>query len=158
GSLILSLTFIPMLCTFFLKQEPREHDPFHIRWLKNTYLTLLKPCMTHPWRIVTPAVLALIGSFLLVPLIGTEFLPALDEGSVAVQTFRLPSISLPQSLALQNEAEKILKRFPEVIDVVSKTGRPDIASDPMGIELSDTMVMLKPHDDWKTTRSKEELV
>ena len=71
-------------------------------------------------------------SFALVPLIGTEFLPSLDEGSIAVQTFRIPSISLPQSLELQNKAEKILKQFPEVIDVVSKTGRADIASDPDG--------------------------
>ena len=158
GSLILSLTFIPMLCTFFLKQEPREHDAFHIRWLKNLYLKLLKPCIAHPWRIVSAAVLALIASFLLVPLIGTEFLPSLDEGSIAVQTFRIPSISLPQSLALQNKAEKILKQFPEVIDVVSKTGRADIASDPMGIELSDVIVTLKSREEWTTTRSKDELV
>jgi cobalt-zinc-cadmium resistance protein CzcA len=158
GSLILSLTLVPMLCTLVLKQEAREHDPLHIRWLKHIYLTALKPCLRQPWLVVIIAVVALIGSFLLVPLIGTEFLPSLDEGSIAVQTFRIPSISLPQSLALQNEAEKILKRFPEVINVVSKTGRADIASDPMGIELSDVMVMLKPRDEWQTTKSKEELV
>ena len=92
------------------------------------------------------------------PLIGTEFLPSLDEGSIAVQTFRIPSISLPQSLDLQMQAEKILKQFPEVIDVVSKTGRADIASDPMGVELSDVIVTLKPHEEWTTTKSKDELV
>ena len=156
GSLILSLTFVPMLCTFLLKQRPHEQDPFHIRWLKNSYLRLLEPCVRHPWRVVACAISALIASFLLVPLIGTEFLPSLDEGSIAVQTFRIPSISLPQSLELQNEAEKILKKFPEVIDVVSKTGRADIASDPMGIELSDVIVTLKPREEWKTTKSKEE--
>jgi cobalt-zinc-cadmium resistance protein CzcA len=158
GSLILSLTLVPMLCTFFLKQVPHEHDPFHIRWLKRVYLLSLKPCIRRPWRVVTAAIIALIASLLLVPLIGTEFLPSLDEGSVAVQTFRIPSISLPQSLALQNEAEKILKQFPEAIDVVSKTGRADIASDPMGIELSDVIVTLKPREEWTTTKSKEELV
>ncbi|MEP6664656.1 MAG: efflux RND transporter permease subunit, partial [Verrucomicrobiota bacterium] len=158
GSLILSLTFVPMLCTFFLKQVPHEHDLFYIRWLKNGYLTLLKPCVRHPWIVVITAVLALAGSLALVPRIGTEFLPALDEGSIAVQTFRIPSISLPQSLALQTQAEKILKQFPEVIDVVSKTGRADIASDPMGVELSDVIVTLKPHEEWITTKSKEELV
>src|SRR5581483_12012910 len=158
GSLILSLTFIPMLCTFLLKQAPREHDPVHIRWLKRIYLTALKPCIRRPAKVTLIAVAALAGSFALVPLIGTEFLPSLDEGSVAVQTFRIPSISLPQSLSLQNEAEKILKRFPEVIDVVSKTGRADIASDPMGIELSDVIVTLKPRTEWKTTKSKDELV
>ncbi|HJT66396.1 MAG TPA: CusA/CzcA family heavy metal efflux RND transporter [Pyrinomonadaceae bacterium] len=158
GSLILSLTLVPMLCTFLLKQAPHEHDPFHIRWLKHTYLVTLKPCVRNPWKVVGTAVLALAGSFMLVPLIGTEFLPSLDEGSIAVQTFRIPSISLPQSLDLQKRAEKILKQYPEVIDVVSKTGRADIASDPMGVELSDVIVTLKPHEEWTTTKSKEELV
>jgi cobalt-zinc-cadmium resistance protein CzcA len=158
GSLILSLTFVPMLCTYFLKQVPHEHDPFHIRWLKNTYLALLKPCVRRPWLVVLPALLALVGAFALVPRIGTEFLPTLDEGSIAVQTFRIPSISLPQSLELQTRAEKILKQFPEVIDVVSKTGRADIASDPMGVELSDVIVSLKPREEWTTTKSKDELV
>lgn len=158
GSLILSLTLVPMLCTFFLRQAPHAHDPIHIRWLKQGYLVLLKPCIRHPWLVVAAATLALGGSFALVPRIGTEFLPTLDEGSIAVQTFRIPSISLPQSLDLQIKAEKILKQFPEVIDVVSKTGRADIASDPMGVELSDVIVTLKPREDWTTTKSKEELV
>jgi cobalt-zinc-cadmium resistance protein CzcA len=158
GSLILSLTLIPMLCTFFLKQAPQEHDPFHIRWLKHVYLVALKPCMRRPGFVTLIAIAALLASFALVPLIGTEFLPSLDEGSIAVQTFRIPSISLPQSLKLQHEAEKILKQFPEVIDVVSKTGRADIASDPMGIELSDVIVTLKPRHEWRTTKSKDELV
>lgn len=158
GSLILSLTLVPMLCTFFLKQVPQERDPFHIRWLKNGYLRLLGPCVRRPWPVVMSAVAALIASFALVPLIGTEFLPSLDEGSVAVQTFRIPSISLPQSLDLQMRAEKILKQFPEVIDVVSKTGRADIASDPMGVELSDVIVTLKPHQEWTTAKTKDELV
>ena len=158
GSLILSLTLVPTLCTFFLKQAPHERDPLHIRWLKVAYLALLRPCVRYPALVVIPAVLALLGVFALVPQIGTEFLPSLDEGSVAVQTFRIPSISLTESLALQAEAEKILKQFPEVIDVVSKTGRADIASDPMGVELSDVIVTLKPREEWATSKSKEELV
>ncbi len=158
GSLILSLTLVPMLCTFLLKQKPHATEPVHIRWLKDGYSQLLAPCVRRPWIVVLSAVTALAGSFALLPLIGTEFLPALDEGSIAVQTFRLPSISLPQSLDLQTRAEKILKQFPEVIDVVSKTGRADIASDPMGVELSDVIVTLRPHQEWTTTRSKEDLV
>ncbi|HEY5741347.1 MAG TPA: efflux RND transporter permease subunit [Terrimicrobiaceae bacterium] len=158
GSLILSLTLVPTLCTFFLKQAPHEHDPFHIRWLKSGYLIMLNPAVQHPALVVIPAVLALIGAFALVPRIGTEFLPSLDEGSIAVQTFRIPSISLTESLALQTKAEKILRQFPEVIDVVSKTGRADIASDPMGIEVSDVIVTLKPREEWITTQSKDELV
>jgi cobalt-zinc-cadmium resistance protein CzcA len=158
GSLILSLTLVPTLCTFFLKQVPHEHDPIHIRWLKHVYLKGLTPCVRKPWAVVLPAVLALAGALALFPLIGTEFLPALDEGSIAVQTFRIPSISLPQSLAMQGRAEAILKRFPEVIDVVSKTGRADIASDPMGVEISDVIVTLKPKEEWKTAKTKDALV
>ena len=158
GSLILSLTLVPMLCTFFLKQEVHERDPLHIRWLKSGYLVLLKPAVRHPALVVIPAVLALVGTFALVPRIGTEFLPTLDEGSVAVQTFRIPSISLTESLVLQTQAEKILKQFPEVINVLSKTGRADIASDPMGVEVSDVIVTLKPQEEWTTTKSKDELV
>jgi len=158
GSLILSLTLVPMLCTFFLKQAPDEHDPFHIRWLKHGYLVLLKPCVRRPWLVVIPALLALAGAFALVPRIGSEFLPTLDEGCVGLQTFRIPSISLPQSLELQLKAEKILKQFPEVIDVVSKTGRADIASDPMGVEVSDVIVTLKPREEWTTAKTKDELV
>lgn len=158
GSLVLSLTLVPMLCTFFLKQKPHKHDPVHIRWLKHTYLTLLKPCVQRPTRIVLPAIVALIASLLLVPLIGTEFLPALDEGAVAIEARSLPSISLSQSLDLQLRAEKIFKKFPEVIDVISKTGRADIASDPMGVEASDVMITLKPQSEWSSVKSKDELV
>jgi cobalt-zinc-cadmium resistance protein CzcA len=158
GSLLLSLTMVPMLCTFFLKQVPQVQDPLHIRWLKDGYFALLKPAVRFPALVVIPAVLALVGALALVPRIGTEFMPALDEGAIAVQTFRIPSISLPESLRLQTKAEKILKQFPEVIDVVSKTGRADIASDPMGIEISDVIVTLKPKGEWKSGLSKDELV
>ena len=158
GSLILSLTFVPMLCTIVLKQIPHQQDPIHIRWLKQAYLVLLEPCVRRPWIVIVPAVLALIGAFALVPRIGTEFIPTLDEGCVGLQTFRIPSISLPQSLDLQGRAERILKKFPEVIDVVSKTGRADIASDPMGVEISDVIVTLKPREEWTTAKTKDELV
>jgi cobalt-zinc-cadmium resistance protein CzcA len=158
GSLILSLTLVPMLATFFLKQTVHTQDPIHIRGLKRGYRALLEPCVRRPWLVVIPAVLALAGVLALAPRIGTEFLPALDEGSIAVQTFRIPSISLTKSLKLQTEAEKILKQFPEVVNVVSKTGRADIASDPMGVEVSDAIVTLKPHEEWITTKSKDELV
>jgi cobalt-zinc-cadmium resistance protein CzcA len=158
GSLVLSLTLVPALCTWFLPQRAMEHDPWILRVLKMLYLPRLRWAVRHPKMVVGTALILLAGSFALFPLIGTEFLPSLDEGSVAVQTFRLPSISLTQSLELQKQAEKLLKQFPEAIDVVSKTGRADIASDPMGIEVSDVIVTLRPRAEWTTTHSKEELV
>ena len=158
GSLILSLTLVPTLCTFFLKQAPHEHDPIHIRWLKHVYLVALKPCIRRPWRVVLPAVIALIAAFLLVPFIGTEFLPSLDEGAVAIEARSLPSISLQQAADLQTRAQRIFKQFPEVIDAVSKTGRADIATDPMGIESTDVMLTLRPQSEWTSAKTKEELV
>ncbi len=158
GSLILSLTLVPMLCTFFLKQIPHERDPLHIRAIKHLYLVTLRPCVRWPLLIFIPAVAALVGAGMLVPHIGTEFLPTLDEGALTIQVKRLPSISLPQSLALQKQVEKMVKNFPEVIDMVSKTGRADIASDPDGVETSDTIITLKPREEWTTAKTKEELV
>ena len=158
GSLILSLTLVPMLCGIFLKQMPHEHDPLHIRWLKHVYLVALKPCVRHPWPVVIMAVLALAGAFVLVPRIGTEFLPTLDEGAIALNVFRIPSVSSSESVDLETRVEKVVKQFPEVIDAVSKTGRSDIATDPMGLELSDVIITLKPREEWTTAKSKEELV
>ena len=158
GSLILSLTLVPTLSTLFLKQEPHERDPLHIRFLKNAYLRLLKPCVRHPVLVVISVVLALAGAAALVPLIGTEFLPALDEGAIAIRANRLPSISLAESLKIQTEAEKVIKGFPEVIDMVSKTGRAEIASDPDGINESDCIITLKPREEWTTAGTHEELV
>jgi len=158
GSLILSLTLVPALGTFFLKQVPHEHDPFHIRWLKHFYFVALKSCITHPWRIVLAALIALIVSLLLVPFIGTEFLPSLDEGAVAIEARSLPSISLRQAVDLQTRAQRIFKQFPEVIDAVSKTGRADIATDPMGIDSTDMMMTLRPQSEWTSAKTKEELV
>jgi cobalt-zinc-cadmium resistance protein CzcA len=158
GSLILSLTLVPMLCTFFLKQKPHEHDPPQIRWLKHVYLIALRPCVRHPGRVVLPAIAAFLIALALTPLIGTEFLPSLDEGAITIRVTRLPSISLAQSLALQTEVERVVKSFPEVIDMVSRTGRAEIASDPDSINESDTVITLKPREQWTGAHSKEELV
>jgi len=158
GSLILSLTLVPMLCTVILKQSPHDQDPLHIRWLKQIYLMMLRPCVRRPLLVVVPAGLALAGAFALVPRIGTEFLPALDEGAISVKLQRLPSISLSQSIAIAGRVEKVIKQFPEVIDVVSRTGRADIASDPEGVEASDTTVTLLPREQWTTAKTKQELV
>ncbi len=89
---------------------------------------------------------------------GSEFIPRLDEGTIAIQAWRLPSVSLEESIRNTTMIEKVLKRFPEVTTVVSRTGRPEIATDPMGVETSDIYVMLKPHDEWRTAQTKEDLI
>jgi heavy metal efflux system protein len=158
GSLILSLTLVPTLCTFFLKQAPHQHDPIHIRWLKHNYLIALRPCVRRPVMVTLLAVTALAGSLLLLPLVGTEFLPPLEEGSVLTSVVRLPSISVAQSTELAARVEKTLKKFPEVITVISRTGHAEKSNDPMGVELGDTYVMIKPYYEWTTAKTKDELV
>ena len=158
GSLILSLTLVPMLCTFFLKEKPHQRDSPHIRWLKDLYVVALRPCVRHPRHVVLPALAGLLVALALTPLIGTEFLPSLDEGAITIRVTRLPSISLAESVALQTEIERVVKSFPEVIDMVSRTGRAEIAWDPDGVNESDTVITLKPRNQWTSARSKEELV
>ena len=158
GSLILSLTLVPMLCTVLLKQVPHDREPFHIRWLKNLYSAALAPCVRHPVVVVVVALLALLGSLALVPRIGTEFLPPLEEGSVLATVARLPSISVAQSAELAARVETTLKKFPEVLTVISRTGHAEQSNDPMGVELGDTYVMIKPYYEWTTAKTKEELV
>ena len=158
GSLILSLTLVPMLCTLLLKQVPHAQDPIHIRWLKSAYLFFLKPCVRHPVVVVLAALLALGGAFALVPRIGTEFLPPLEEGAVLATVARLPSISVAQSAELAGRIEAVLMKFPEVITVISRTGHAEKSNDPMGVELGDTYISIKPYYEWTTAKTKEELV
>jgi len=157
ASLFLSLTLMPVLASFFLKHA-REEETRIVRWLKGRYRPILDKAIARPK--VTAAVAGLF--FVVVgglgALLGAEFIPRLDEGSLAIQAWRLPSVSLEDSLRSTNAIEKVLKRFPEVETVVSKTGRAEIATDPMGVETSDILVMLKPHDEWKTAPTKALLI
>jgi len=97
-------------------------------------------------------------SLLLVPFVGTEFLPPLDEGAIAFNVVRLPSASLEGSIAVGTEIERrLLAKFSEVETVVTKTGRAEISEDPMGPEQSDVFIMLHPRNEWGTGRNKREL-
>jgi cobalt-zinc-cadmium resistance protein CzcA len=89
---------------------------------------------------------------------GAEFIPRLSEGTLAVQAWRLPSVALSQSVRDTTLVEKTLKRFPEVITVVSRTGQAQIPTDPMGVETSDIYAILKPQEEWTSAKSREELI
>ncbi|MCC7261200.1 MAG: efflux RND transporter permease subunit, partial [Candidatus Latescibacteria bacterium] len=157
GSLLLALTLAPVLCASFLKAGP-EHDSFPVRWAKRLYLPALRWSLRRRWRLTSGAVVVLLGSLALFPFLGTEFIPILDEGSLTPQVIRLPSISLPQSVEIENRMQQVLMEFPEVEAVVSKIGTAEIATDPMGPNISDPIVVLKPRSQWQTARTKEELV
>ncbi len=157
ASLILSLTLAPVLCSLFLKGGSEE-DVFILRWAKRVYLPVLQWALHRRLIVVGLSVLMLLISLSLFPFLGTEFIPSLDEGSLTPQVIRLPSISLPESVEIEKKFQQALLKFPEVETVVSKIGSAEIATDPMGPNVSDPIVVLKPKNEWKTAETKEELV
>ena len=158
GAVVASLTFVPVLVATFLRQHTEEKEPFLVRLLHGVYPRLLAPLMRSPRKVIVIALVLLVASGIVASRMGAEFVPRLDEGSLAIQVLRLPSVSLEESVQGTTRFERILREFPEVVTVVSKTGRAEIATDPMGVELSDAIVILKPHDEWTTARTREELV
>lgn len=157
ASLVCALTLMPVLASLFLT-HPSEREPFLFRMARRVYEPILGRVLVAPKRTAAIAAAAFFASLAIVPFLGAEFIPKLDEGAVAMQIWRLPSISLEQSNEISGLAERVIKeKFPEVTTVVSRTGRAEIATDPMGVEISDVFIMLKPRKDWRF-ESKSELV
>lgn len=155
--LIPAVLLMLALSAVFLGGPVQEKDVFLIRWAKAIYEPALRLALKHPVLTFGTAV-AIFGASLLMALrLGGEFMPKLDEGAIALQAWRLPSVSLEQSVVSTTQIEKVLKAFPEVITAVSKTGRPEIATDPMGVEISDIIVTLQPRDEWTSVESPQHL-
>ena len=158
GSLVLSLTYVPAMMTLVLSGKVSEKESFLIRWAKKLYLPAFGFINRYRAQALAIAVALVFISVAIFPYLGAEFIPRLDEGDLAVQVQRLPSISLEESVKNTTEVEKVLMEFPEVKTVISKTGRAEVATDPMSVDFSDLYVALKPHDQWTTTKDKTELV
>lgn len=158
GSLVVSLTIIPVLCSFFLHGHKSQEDNLSLRLLKRLYLPALTLALRFRRSTVALAGVILLATLALVPRLGTEFLPQLNEGAIAINAVRLPSASLEGSVAVGTIMEQIIRQFPEVNTVVTKTGRAEISEDPMGPEQNDLVIMLHPEQQWKTGRTKEDLV
>jgi cobalt-zinc-cadmium resistance protein CzcA len=156
ASLLCALTLMPVLATLFLR-KPAEKTPWLFRLARQAYLPALAFLSARPKRTAGVAAGVLAVSLAIAPFLGAEFIPRLDEGAISMQIWRLPSISLEQSNELSLKAEKVAMSFPEVATVVSRTGRPEIATDPMGVEVSDTYLMLKPRSTWRFG-SRDELI
>jgi cobalt-zinc-cadmium resistance protein CzcA len=156
-SLVLSLTLSPVLCSLALKQGSEE-DPWIVRQAKRLYAPTLRWALGHRWVVVMLAVSALVGALALVPTLGSEFIPILNEGSVAPQTIRLPSVSLPASIEIEKRMQQAIMEFPEVEMVVSKIGRTELGNDPQEPNESDPVVRLRPLDQWTTAKTMPELM
>ncbi len=156
SSLALALLLMPVLASVFLRSVS-ETEPFLIRRAKAVYSPLLRLAVRQPTLILIASAVVFGLSIWTAGRMGAVFIPKLDEGSVAIQATRLPSASLETSVAMTTQIEKCLMQMPEVESVVSKSGRPEIANDPMTINLTDVIVSLKPRDTWRFAR-KEDLV
>lgn len=157
GSLLISLTLVPVLCSFFLKGKVTEKDNILVQKARKPYLNLLEKAMQHRKLTVSIAIIAFTAAVLSIPFLGSEFVPELDEGDFIIETRNLPSISLPGATQVTTKVENSIKGVPEVKTVVSKTGRPDLATDPMGVYQTDVYVILKPKSKWRAGLTKETL-
>jgi cobalt-zinc-cadmium resistance protein CzcA len=163
GSLLLTVTIVPVLVTLFLKPKldgPDVHDnePRFVGWLRARYLRLFDWSITHRAAIIAMGLALLIASASLAPFLGAEFVPRLDEGDISITAIRVPGVALSESVASTTRAERVIRGFPEVVTAVSRSGSPELATDVMGVELSDIFVILKPRSEWKSAKTKEELV
>lgn len=157
GSLLISLTLVPVLCSFFLRGKVPEKESILITTVRKPYLNLLEKALMHRKQIVIIAVVAFIATVTSVPFLGSEFVPELDEGDFIIETRNLPSISLSEATKVSTRIENAIKDIPEVRSVVSKTGRPDLATDPMGVYQTDVYVMLTSKSRWRNGLTKEKL-
>jgi len=160
GSLVSTLTIVPVIGSILVKRTRNDGgENFLVRFIQRMYMPVLTTAVRGRWITVVIAAAVMAVSFSVLPKLGTEFLPPLNEGSIAINVVRLPTASIKGSALQATEMEKrLLAKFPEIETIVTKTGRAEIAEDPMGPEQNDLFVMLKPNYESQFGRSSEELV
>jgi len=158
GSLVLALTFVPAATAIALPRGVKPHSEAWFGAIRRSYTAALRFALRHRAFVITFGVLMVVTALGSLSYIGTEFMPRLDEGSLLITTKKLPGIALSDSVALSRSVEKAVLEFPEVTGVVTKLGRPDLATEAMGIYEADVYVLLKPHEQWTTASNKEDLV
>jgi heavy metal efflux system protein len=156
GAFIATITVVPVLASFALRGS-HGGETFIMRHVTRGYEVTLRRAIRRRWMTLAIGVVALAASFVVGRGLGAEFVPKLDEGDVLVEARRLPGISLSGSIATDRRMQRALLEIPEVAHVVSKTGSPDLANDPMGIEQTDIYIKLKPTDEWRRGMIKAEL-
>jgi heavy metal efflux system protein len=149
GALILSLTLMPVLCSYVLRARISEKDNFAISFLKRIYEPVLRLALRFRILFVAGAIALFVAALLVFGRLGAEFVPQLDEGSFATHMIRTTSIGLDASIAMQERAEKVLReKFPGVAYTFSRIGTAEVATDPMGVNVADTYIFYKPLEEW----------
>ncbi len=157
GSLILSLTVIPVIASYLLKEVSHE-EPWLPRQLQKLYQPSLLWCLNNSKIVFTGAGVLLVITVLVFTQIGSTFMPTMDEGDIILQLEKLPSITLAKSVDLDGQVQKnLLKNVPEIATIVSRVGSDELGLDPMGLNETDTFLVLKPKDQWRMN-SKDELI
>ena len=160
GSMVLSLTLMPVLASLMLPKRIDEREPLVIRVLKRLYAPVLRFTMHHKLAVLGFALCLLVVAFgMIAPNLGSEFIPKLSEGSIVVNIVRLAGIDLEESIRYNTQMEKaLLAAFPdEILYAWSRIGTAEVATDPMGVELSDIFITLKPREQWKRAQTQDEL-
>ncbi|MEG6586360.1 efflux RND transporter permease subunit [Dendrosporobacter sp. 1207_IL3150] len=157
GSLILAFTIVPVLCTLLLKGKIQEKDTWVVEKLHHLYVPMLKKSLQYRKATIAIALVVMLAGFALLPLIGTEFMPALDEGTYLVMPTMLPSVSLTEAVESAKKMDKVIMKVPEVEMSVGKVGRAESAMDPAPINMIETIVTLKPKDQWRPGVTKADI-
>src|SRR5262249_53663661 len=145
--------------TSYVVRERMEqtHDTRLVRVVRERYARLLDRVMRWRFTTISVALVAVAGALVLGSMLGAEFVPQLDEGDLIIEARRLPGIALRESIQTGLRLERSLREIPEVDTVVTRTGAPEVATDPMGLEQSDVYVELKPRDEWRKGVSKADI-
>ena len=160
GSLVLSLTLMPVLASLFLPKHLKETEPWLVRLSHRLYEPVLGLALRFRKLVLLGAVVLLVGVIFLAARLGADFLPKLGEGAIVGTTVRLAGVSVEEAVAYNTRIEQLLlAEFPdEITNIWSRLGSAEIATDPMGIELTDFFLALKPRDQWKKAGTQAELV
>ena len=159
GSLLAALTVVPVLCSVLLRNGVRERRNVVLDWTRDAYRRGLDACLRRPWATLGVSTALFAGSMALIPVVGAEFMPHLDEGALWVRATMPYTISFDESSRIVPQVRDILRSFPEVTDVASEHGRPDDGTDPTGFFNAEFYVGLKPYSQWHGRyRSKPELI
>ena len=148
AALLLSLTFVPAAVALFVTGKINEKESFLLHWARLRYEPMLRYALAHGKVMIVGAVMLVLFSGLLAMRMGSEFIPSLDEGDIALHALRIPGTSLTQAIQMQKTLEARIKEFPEVESVFAKMGTAEVATDPMPPSVADTFVMVKDREEW----------
>jgi cobalt-zinc-cadmium resistance protein CzcA len=159
GAVVLTFTVVPALAALLLSGRVAERDVFLIRWAKAIYQPIVHWAIRLRFAVSLGALALVVATLVLASRMGSEFIPKLGEGALALQPTRMPSIALTTSVEMQERVEQeLLKEFPDEISAIfARTGTSEVVTDVCGPEISDTYMMLKPREQWKKARTQEEL-